>query len=240
MTWRSWLDEYDREARLVPALFALVPVVLAAVGLGFADNPLLGASIGILIAAGAPMLVAKQVANRGRDLEKTLFTGWGGPPTTLKLMPPADALLGEIRKQRRERLEQATGITLPTSSTLNPTDAETYQAAVYWLITNTRDHLRFPVIWTELKSYGFERNLLALRPLGLASSAASVIALAAGGVIVGLLGAEVALAPLAILCAVCSAIGLAWWLGPNEQRVRVVAGRYAERLLDATNALTQS
>jgi hypothetical protein len=235
----SWLDEYDREARLVPALFALVPVVLAGVGLGFADNLLLGAGTGILITVGAPMLVAKQVANRGRHLEKSLFAAWGGPPTTLKLVPPADAPLGEIRKQRRDRLEQATGITLPTSSTLNLVDAETYQAAVYWLITNTRDHVRFPVVWTELKSYGFERNLLGLRPLGLASSAASVMALAAG-LVAGLLGAEVASIPLAILCAVCVAIGLAWWFGPNEQRVRVVADRYAERLLDATNAVTRS
>jgi uncharacterized protein (DUF2062 family) len=239
VTWGSWLDEYDREARLVPALLVLVPVVLAAVGLGFENNPLLAAVIGILFAVGAPMLVAKQVANRGRDLEKSLFSGWGGPPTTLKLVPPADAPLGEIRKQRRDRLERATGITLPTSSTLTLTDAETYQAAVHWLITNTRDHARFPVVWTELKSYGFERNLLGLRSLGLASSATSVMALAAG-LIAGVLGAEVTLAPLAILCAVCVAIGLAWWFGSNEQRVRVVADRYAERLLDATNAPIRS
>jgi hypothetical protein len=239
VNWGSWLDEYDREARLVPALFVLLPLVLAAVGLGFEDNPLLGAVIGILFAVGAPMLVAKQVANRGRHLEKSLFAGWGGPPTTLALVPPADAPLGEIRQQRRDRLERATGIALPTSSTLTPTDAESYQAAVSWLITNTRDHVRFPVVWAELKSYGFERNILGLRPFGLASSAISVIALGAS-LVAGVLGADVALARLAILCVMCVAIGLAWWFGPNEQRVRVVADRYAERVLDATNALTRS
>jgi hypothetical protein len=237
MNWRSWLDEHDREARLVPALFILAPLLVAAIGLGFADNPLLGAVIGVLSAVGAPILVAKQAANRGRALEKSLFAAWGGPPTTLALVPPADAPMGEIHKQRRDRLERATDIALPTSSTLTPTDAETYQAAVHWLITNTRDHARFPVLWAELKSYGFERNLLGLRPLGLASSAISALLLAAG-LVAGALGADVALAPLAILCAVCVAIGLAWWFIPNEQRVRVTADRYAERLLDTTNSFT--
>jgi len=52
MNWGSWLDEYDREARLVPALFVLLPVALAVVGLGFEDNALLVTMIGIAFTFG--------------------------------------------------------------------------------------------------------------------------------------------------------------------------------------------
>src|SRR5688572_7654714 len=66
VNWGSWLDEYDREARLVPALLAVLPLAFAVIGLGFEDNPLLLSIVGALVGVGVPMVVAKQVADRGR------------------------------------------------------------------------------------------------------------------------------------------------------------------------------
>ena len=162
MIWGSWLDEYDREARLVPALLTILPLSLAAIGLGFEDNAILVSVIAVLLTVGVPMVVAKQVADRGRVIEAALFAKWGAPPTTLMLVTPTDGPVGEILRQRRARLEGGSGISLPTNPALADSAIETYQAAVRWLIENTRDHTKFPVVWAELKNYGFDRNTLGL------------------------------------------------------------------------------
>jgi hypothetical protein len=237
MTWGSWLDEYDREARLGPALFAMLPLVLAAVGLGIEENPVLVTVVGVLLAVGVPMIVAKEVANRGRALEEILYLKWGAPPTTLALLPPAAGAAGEVLRQRRARLEAVSGIALPTDPRLTPADAETYKAAVRWLIDNTRDHAEFPVVWAELKSYGFERNLLAIRTVGVITSSIGAVVLA-GGVVAGAFGANQPIGTNAALMAACIAIGLGWWFVPSETRVRAVANRYADRLLDSSAALS--
>lgn len=91
-------------------------------------------------------------------------------------------------------------------------------------------------MWNELKSYGFERNLLGLRGEGLLASTVAAGSLAAG-LVAGLVGANVPALPAGLLCTACLAIGLGWWAVPDERRVRVVADRYAERLVDATAAL---
>ncbi|MGQ0846277.1 MAG: hypothetical protein ACT4QF_19310 [Sporichthyaceae bacterium] len=236
MKWASWLDEYDREARLAPALLALLPIILAAIGLGVQQHRGAVAIVGICVAVGVPMVVAKQVADRGRSVESRLFLQWGAPPTTLLLVPPDDAAMGEMQRQRRARLEQISGITLPASPRLSDADVETYQAAVRSLIEHTRDRTKFPVVWSELKNYGFERNTLGLRKVGAAGSSVSTLALL-GGAVSGLSGGPVSVPVTLALAMVCALIGLAWWRIPSEQRVRAAANRYAERLLDAAAVL---
>lgn len=236
MNWGSWLDEYDREARLVPALLTILPLLLAAIGLGFKDNAILVSVIAALLAVGVPMVVAKQVADRGRVIEAMLYAKWGAPPTTLMLVPPAVGPIGELLQQRRARLEQASGIRLPTNPTLADSAVETYQAAVRWLIENTRDHARFPVVWSELKTYGFERNALGLRGIALVSSCLSVLASTASA-IAGALGADLSVGTNAVLAGVCALVGLWWWRVPSESRVRAAADRYSERLLDTSAVL---
>lgn len=236
MNWGSWLDDYDREARLVPALVAVLPLTLTAIGFGIQSNARLVSVAAVLVAVGVPSIVAKQVADRGRALEAQLFAKWGGPPTTLILVPPAGGPSGEIQQQRRARLEKASGICLPASPSLVSADVETYQAAVRWLIENTRDRARFPVVWSELKNYGFERNALGLRNVGIWSSGLGALALTAGA-LAGVLGAHLSIGTSAALGAICALVGLWWWRIPSEERVRAAADRYAERLLDTSAAL---
>lgn len=233
MNWGSWLDEYDREARLVPALLAVLPLALTAIGLGVQDNAILVSVIAALLAVGVPMVVAKQVADRGRAIEATLFAKWGAPPTTLMLVPPAEGPIGEILRQRRARLERASGISLPTNPALTDSALETYQAAVRWLIENTRDRTRFPVVWAELKTYGFERNALSLRSTALCSSCLGAAVLVAAA-LAGALGADLYFGVNVVLAGACALVGLWWWRVPSENRVRVAADRYAARVLDTS------
>lgn len=235
----SWLDEYDRDARLVPALLAILPLVLAAIGLGLEGNPIVASVAAVLIGVGVPMVVAKQVGDRGRALEATLFAGWGAPPTTLILVPPMNEPTGEIQRQRRTRLERLSGVSLPLSPIPNASEIEKYQAAVRWLIEHTRDRAKFPVVWSELKSYGFERNALAIRIFGLLASGVATAALLAASV-AGASGADLAVVSNGALGSVCAIVGL-WWLRvPSANRVRMAADRYAERLLDASALLSSS
>jgi len=236
MTWGSWLDEYDREARLVPALVAILPIAFIAIGLGLQNNAILASVIAALLAVGVPTIVAKQVADRGRAVEAKLFAKWGAAPTSLMLVPPADGRASEIQRQRRGRLEKASGVSLPTNPALVGSDVEVYQAAVRWLIENTRDHARFPVLWAELKTYGFERNALGLRRIALFASGLGVLALAAAA-IAGALGAHLSVGTNVALSAVCALAGLWWWRIPSENRVRAAADRYAERILDTSASL---
>ncbi|GGM99370.1 hypothetical protein GCM10009721_28030 [Terrabacter tumescens] len=236
MNWGRWLDEYDREARLVPALLTVLPLVLVAIGFGVQDNPVLAGIVAVLLAIGAPMVVAKQVADRGRAVEKTLFAKWGAPPTTLKLIPTPDGQGGELLRQRRGRLERVSGISLPTGPNLSDSTVQTYEAAVRWLIENTRDRAKFPVVWAELKTYGFERNALGLRAVALTTSGCGVLALWAGAV-VGSRSGHVSVGTTLALAGVCALVGMWWWLVPSETRVRRAADRYAERVLDATAAM---
>lgn len=236
MNWGSWLDEYDRQARLVPALLTILPLVLAAIGLGFGDNGILVSVIAALLAVGVPMVVAKQVADRGRAIEATLFVKWGAPPTTLMLVPPAEGPIGEILRQRRARLERVSGIELPTNPALTDSAVETYEAAIRWLIENTRGHSKFPVVWAELKPYGFERNAFGLRRIALCSSCLGVLVLAAGA-LAGALGVDLSVGANVTLTGASALVGLWWWRVPSENRVRAAADRYAARLLDTSAVL---
>jgi hypothetical protein len=236
VNWGSWLDEYDREARLVPALLSIFPLVLVAIGFGVQDNPVLASIIAVLFTLGAPMVAAKQVADRGRAVEQTLIAKWGAPPTTLQLVPKSDGQGGELLRQRRDRLERVSGISLPTGPELTDSTVQTYEAAVRWLIENTRDRAKFPVVWAELKTYGFERNALGLRTLAMTTSGCGVLALCVGAV-AGSRGADVSVGTTAALAGVCALVGLWRCRVPNETRVRRAADRYAERVLDTTAAL---
>lgn len=236
MNWGSWLDEYDREARLAPAMLALLPLALIAIGLGMENNAILTSVVAALLAVGAPVILAKQVADRGRVIEASLFAKWGAPPTTLMLVRPVEGASRYIQQQRRTRLEKACGISLPTNPVLSDADLETYQAALRWLVENTRDHTRFPVVWAELKAYGFERNTLGLRTMALFTAAIGVLTLTAGA-ITGTLSADLSPRPNLALAATCALAGLWWWRVPSESRVRAAADRYAERILDTTAIL---
>ncbi|MCD5353233.1 hypothetical protein [Kineosporia mesophila] len=93
---------------------------------------------------------------------------------------------------------------LPTEKALNDADEEVYSKAVRWVFENTRDHAKFPVVWSELKTYGHERNLLGLRPIGVALASLAMIPLSLGL----LLGSDLQLLPSCLLFAACIGSGV--------------------------------
>jgi hypothetical protein len=232
----TWLDEYDRKARMLPGLLALAPIVVVGVALGLRSSPIVTLLLGSLSSIGGPVVLAAFVRQHGQALQDQLWPRWGGPPTTTHLWL-GNATTDAVRAGRRRHVEQATGVTLPTAEDEAADQAAArgrYEDAVRQLITLMRNKKRFPLTFKENVNYGYWRNLLALRPLALPLSALCLgvlVAVAVTGLIRGFppsIGLEEmmigAIADLALVCF--------WTWYPNELSTHRAANTFAERILD--------
>ena len=229
-----WLDDYERSARLMPGLLAIAPIVVAALGFGVPAAiwpSSIGAALAVIV---GPVLLAKYVRSRGLAREDKLYRRWGAPPTTLLLRPPPSGA-GAILAQRRAHVERVTGVELPSHA--HNDDPETYQAAILILRSKTGDHARFPTVFAELKGYGFERNLLGIKPEGLVLSGFATLALGVAAIIDALRDTSLNLTSLTIAFVAAALLVIFWTTWPNPRRVRRAGDKYAERLIDAAAAV---
>ena len=224
------LDHYDRRARLAPALLAVAPISVVLLAAGVRQAPVVVGIIGLLSVVGVPILLAGLVRHRGLALQERLWSEWGGPPTT-RLLLGADG-----RADRwRDDATRATGIDLTST---HSTAFDAAESAVARLRERTRDRARYPLVFEENCNYGFQRNLLAMRPIGLAACTLSALAL------IVLLVLRVATdVPIEWFDLISGFVGVAllagvWLWAPTRDRVRGAADRYAERLLDTAPGLS--
>lgn len=227
-------DAYTLKARISPALLVFLPLVAVLLAWFPALASLPGLSAMAACATAGGLILAFQVRHGGRELEARLFSRWGAPPTT-RLLRHRDDVLSAVDKARYHATLQALvrGITMPTAQgeQADPTAADQiYTTATAWLRERTRDSSKFPVIANENASYGFHRNLCALRATGLI--AASVGAIGS----LGLLADSFRLPAIAAL-AVSAACGMVFWFHATEDRAHQAAMRYAVALIRATDAL---
>jgi hypothetical protein len=238
------LDAYEQKARLVPALLVVLPaaVVLAAVGWSY-DRSLLGPAAGMAVALGAPVAMANYTRRVGKNVQDRLWERWGGPPTRLALRHRSGTnphLLAQVHAS----LEAiANGLEMPTADDerSNPDDADQrYDAAVEVVQNRLRSTNAGKLLFQENCSYGYHRNLLGLRPLGIAMAAvAAVAATALAGI--DLLGLVALAWPLLLVAAAVSVIMLAFWLwAVDEHGVRRAAAAYSQAFLGTVAALEQS
>jgi hypothetical protein len=224
-----WFDSYERHARLAPGLLALMPVSVAVLALGLQAIPVISTLGGLLVATGGPIILVNTVRTRGRRLQDVLYKRWGGAPTTQLLRTEGVHATAVERRRWRASLSSLSGVTLPSTDDprREPGDADSkYEMMVSVAIERTRDHR---LVSEENKSYGFHRNLLGMRTIGIAASAASSVA-----VLVALLagGFAVPMAAGALVNAVVLAMWLTW---PTQERVKDAGFRYARQLLNAAS-----
>ncbi len=236
----TWLDEYERRARLAPGLLTLLPLLVLLVSLGFRQRPVVAGTIAFLTAAGGPVLLSQVVRHRGLALQRRLWEKWNGSPTTQSLRHSSPVGTPEQRNSWRTELERSTGLNLPTvaEEQLDATGSDArYEVAIARLIELTRNQADFPLLHAENKNYGFERNLLAMRKPGLIVAGSAALVLIAA-ITLGHLGAtESKYADLYIGALIVAAQAAVWIAVPNESRVRVAGERYAVRLLDSATRL---
>lgn len=232
-------DEYERRARVYPALLAALPISLTAVAFGITSAKWWTPVAGLLVASGFWVLIAQIGRHPGKRLEPELWESWGGAPTTILLRHRGGN--NPVRVARlHTRLATITGLSFPTpeEEARDPEGADaTYAAAVDELREATRDTKQFPLIFKENCNYGFRRNMLGLKPWAIATCLAAAL----GTTAVALTGVTRFLDVDAGLGMTLTGLDLvvagAWWKLVNADWVKQTAFAFAERLLEALRDL---
>ena len=234
------LDRYSYQAEALPTLLVIVPVALCVAAIMPEGISLRGLALKFspFVALAALSFVASQIgADFGRRLEKRLWEKWGGPPTTRFLRHGNREYNQMTRRTTHERLT-GLGFQLPTEEeeARDPKFAdECYAACVAELRRLTRNQERHSLVHKRLIDYGFRRNMLGLRWIGLGTAVAVSLACAfymwwiwdPAGLHVPLFGVGI----------VSAGIGIGWLTLVNEGAVALGAERYANSLLEAANGM---
>jgi hypothetical protein len=237
---KSGLDEYTRSARLKPAFLVALPIALAVAVLGFKQSATEGTLFGLASSLGFTFLLSQIVRDRGKAKEATLFERWNGKPTTAMLRHSDARLNVHTRLRYHVRLSSMLPeISLPSAEQekVNPTDADAaYTSCGDYLLSKTRDKERFQLLFQENVNYGFRRNLWAMKPVGIAISILSLVALALVTWIEARADAVSWFANLTAIAIV--ALLLTWWIiRITPSWVKIVADAYAMRLLASIDEL---
>ena len=173
------LDQYDRTARLKPALLCGLPLA-ALVVLLFPVFGTFWSSIGLVVVyCGGSILLIQISRDLGRALEGRLYQSWGGKPSMTMLRHTDDRLSKPIKDRYRRFLSNTVpGLALASrrEEATDPEQADAeYESANRWLLEHTRDRTRFDLLFRENMNYGFRRNLLALRPIALGIDAFALL-----------------------------------------------------------------
>ena len=99
------------------------------------------------------------------------------------------------------------------------------------MIRRTRDRVRFPLVFEGLVQYGYRRNLLGLKRVGLPVSIAALF-VCMWRVWAGRLELS-AVAVAASTSLLCMGLVAIWVVWVREKTVAVAANRYARYLLEA-------
>ncbi|MGE0440851.1 MAG: hypothetical protein AB7S39_10200 [Gemmatimonadales bacterium] len=235
------IDLYTLRARVFPVYLATAPALLAvAAALPTGANvPLTGLSAVVLLPLA--YLFGQIAADRGKRIEPRLWRSWGGVPTVRYLRHDNDEFNAGTRLRVHTAL-QSLGLAIPTAAEERADQqraVKLYEAAVEELRRLTRDAKRFPLVREANIEYGFRRNLLGLKGVGLFVTVSS--ALVIGYILWTEWNAQRSLAPVPLVCGLlCLTVLLAWVLGVRGDAVRLPAERYARFLLEASLGLAAS
>ncbi len=219
-------DDYSLRARVYPGLLTTLPVLTSVLLLW--PNSGLNALWPIVVSVGAVFFLANVVRGRGQRLEARLVAEWDGMPTT-HMLRHRKVQNTALFNRRRRGLERVFGEPLPGADAerADPAAADaTYVAATRALIARVRDVPRkYPRVHDENIQYGFRRNLLGLKPIGLFLVVVVLIA--------GAIAAAVDFHPVdAVALGIDLLVALAWVAVVNRAWVRQAADTYADRLFE--------
>jgi len=249
MTWTELLknlrDPYEQKARLFPGLLVTLPLLVPLLLIFGPKNPYLTAILGLIVGCGTLYWLASIARNKGKALEEKLIVKWGGMPTTLILRHRDNFLDGPSKSRYHGDIKAKLGIELPSAieEAANPIAADDlYIGATRQLRELTRSSSN-ALLLKENIAYGFHRNMLAMRPVGFASTLL--------GTLFGLVIAKVIqLKPMAFDFSNLAEPGLTGgislgmslvlifaWMNVNETAVRRMGNVYAERLFESLKGL---
>lgn len=181
MTWKTLIapfsDPYERKARGVPGLLIILPLLVLLCCARGIDRPAPTIFLTLLSAGGGITALSAVGRTLGKGLEQKMVRRWGGLPTTIVLRHRDAHYAAYSLVYIHTRLHNLTGIPLPTAveEQADPVDADARYAAVTDRLRHVTRGTKFPHLRRENIAYGFYRNALALKPVGLAASVAGVL-----------------------------------------------------------------
>lgn len=234
------LDHYQRAAHLNPAILAVLPVFVTLALWLPRETALLGGLISVASSVALAVLLMQFGRARGRQIQARMTSKIGGLAST-RALRHGDPMIAQASRARYHAFLGASGLIMPSADEqrADPAGADDrYRAAADWLREQTRDPKKFAMLHGENRAYGFRRNLLGLRPIGLLLIG---ISLMGNGASLYFWGAqdqtrEIAGAILAVLLLVG---GLVWLLVVTEGFVEDASRSYTERLLASCDQLAK-
>jgi hypothetical protein len=170
-------DDYTRKARLAPALLLSLPLVLIAVVL-FPDSILnWGGILGLIVWFGVLRFVAQIARDSGNAIQESLYASWGGEPSTdcLRHRTSTNKIeLAILHSKLHDLTKQIIPDEIGEMADKNKAD-QIYKACTSFLRANTRDRSKFPLLHEENCNYGFRRNLLGMKTVGIITSFISIL-----------------------------------------------------------------
>lgn len=163
------LDPYERQARLLPALLCLSPLMVMCIAL-YPDQLLGLKGLGGLAGGfGLIYLLADFARGQGRKHEPGLWAAWGGAPST-QVLRHRDLVFDAVSKKTYHTfLAKKMNTAFPSAQeeAADPAAADmTYAAAGNWLRSATRDKKKFNLLYRDNVTYGYRRNGYGLRWIG--------------------------------------------------------------------------
>jgi hypothetical protein len=239
---KSLFDMYSLKARVFPAILVIFPLALA---LGsWAPNVELPKIVLFGIAGNLALgfFIAELVQTRGVKKQAALWKSWGGPPTTQLLRHRNTEVSRALREDWHRGIEKVIGRPLPSAASESrvPEKADdAYGAAVLQLRDKTRDEAKHPLVFKTNMSYGFRRNLWAMKPAGIFTALLGFAGCFAK-IVASNLDKWTFEAPSSTASVICLML-LVWWISAvTSSWVKSQAFEYGTRLLGAVTMLVEA
>jgi hypothetical protein len=176
-TWLNLLalsNDYERRARLAPALTSLLPLLPLTISLGTSLDTwggVLGGTTGVF--ALGWLALANLASAFGNRLQEQLWPDWPfDAPTNVRLMPDNPDTSSQQRAKWYKQIKKITGLDLQTE--VEKGDTKAIRATVNDSVERLRNHFKRGKTRArhdqESIRYGYARNLTGMRPVWLGLS----------------------------------------------------------------------
>lgn len=232
-------DHYTFNARLTPAFLCGLPLALAVMAWFPHEFWAWSTLWGFLVAAGFTKLLSEVGRDKGKEKERKLWQFWGGAPTTRHLRHSGPLDVDTRSRYHKKLCQLIPNLTIPDpyNEHSNRQEADRiYESCTSWLKERTRDQKLFPLVYKELVSYGFRRNLWGLKPFGIFISILALVAIAMK-YFISLNNSQslpILIFPAAIITV---ALFLVWLFWIRPEWIKIPADGYAQRLLASLDSL---
>lgn len=234
-------DPYDRYARLYPMLILLFPLLLSFWAIVPEIMYNWEAIAGLAFWCGFAYILKEMGRDSGKKKERALWEKWGGTPTTQYLRHRGNTNKVTLKRIYDHLKKIIPNISMPSPEyeSLHPKEAdEIYEECTRVVIQKTRDHEKYSLIFKELCSYGFWRNLWGLKNGGILLSTVCIVIVAISIFIEWYRNHTLA-SYNSVICGILIIAILVFWITLNEDRIRTRAFAYSERLFEATEQLAK-